>query len=48
LNKEKEFLGMKIVDLKSFFWLFVYLAGGSSIILFLLSSFLVKMMHGVK
>jgi hypothetical protein len=47
-NKEKEFLGMKIVDLKSFFWLFVYLAGGSSIILFLLSRFLVKMMHGVK
>jgi POT family proton-dependent oligopeptide transporter len=48
VNKEKEFLGMKIVDLKSFFWLFVYLAGGSSIILFLLSRFLVKMMHGVK
>jgi len=48
VNKEKEFIGMKIVDLKSFFWLFVYLAGGSSIILFLLSRFLVKMMHGVK
>jgi len=48
INKEKSFLGIKITDLKSFFWLFVYLAGGSSIILFLLSKLLVKMMHGVK
>jgi POT family proton-dependent oligopeptide transporter len=48
INKEKDFLGLKINDLKSFFWLFVYLAGGSSIILFLLSKLLVKMMHGVK
>lgn len=47
-NKEKDFLGLKINDLKSFFWLFVYLAGGSSIVLFLLSKLLVKMMHGVK
>jgi POT family proton-dependent oligopeptide transporter len=48
VNKEKDFLGLKINDLKSFFWLFVYLAGGSSIVLFLLSKLLVKMMHGVK
>ncbi len=48
VNKEKSFIGIKITDLKSFFWLFVYLAGGSSIILFLLSRVLVKMMHGVK
>lgn len=48
INKEKSFLSIKITDLKSFFWLFVYLAGGSSIILFLLSKLLVKMMHGVK
>ncbi len=48
VNKEKSFIGIKITDLKSFFWLFVYLAGGSAIILFLLSRFLVKMMNGVK
>lgn len=48
VNKEKSFIGIKISDLKSFFWLFVYLAGGSAIILFLLSRLLVKMMHGVK
>lgn len=48
VNKEKSFIGIKITDLKSFFWLFVYLAGGSAIILFLLSKLLVKMMNGVK
>lgn len=48
VNKEKSFIGIKITDLKSFFWLFVYLAGGSAIILFILSKFLVKMMNGVK
>lgn len=48
VNKEKSFIGIKITDLKSFFWLFVYLAGGSAIILFFLSRFLVKMMNGVK
>jgi proton-dependent oligopeptide transporter, POT family len=48
VNKEKSFIGIKINDLKSFFWLFVYLAGGSAIILFLLSRLLVKMMHGVR
>lgn len=48
VNKEKSFIGIKITDLKSFFWLFVYLAGGSAIILFVLSRLLVKMMNGVK
>ncbi|WP_343747874.1 peptide MFS transporter [Fluviicola sp.] len=48
VNKEKSFIGIKITDLKSFFWLFVYLAGGSAIVLFLLSKLLVKMMNGVK
>ncbi|HLP55425.1 MAG TPA: peptide MFS transporter [Fluviicola sp.] len=48
VNKEKSFIGIKITDLKSFFWLFVYLAGGAAIILFLLSRLLVKMMHGVR
>lgn len=48
VNKEKSFLGIKINSLYSFFWLFVYLAGGSAIILFLLSRLLVKMMHGIR
>lgn len=47
-NKEKSFMGIKINSLYSFFWLFVYLAGGSAIILFFLSRLLVRMMHGVK
>ena len=47
-NKPKSFLGIKINDLHSFFWLFVYLAGASSIVLFILSKLLIKMMHGVK
>ncbi len=48
VNKEKSFMGIKITGLYSFFWLFVYLAGGSSILLFLLSRILVKMMHGIR
>jgi proton-dependent oligopeptide transporter, POT family len=48
VNKEKSFLGIRINSLYSFFWLFVYLAGGSAILLFLLCRLLVKMMHGVK
>ena len=48
VNEEKSFLGLKINDLNSFFMLFVYLAGGAAIILFLLSSVLVKMMKGIK
>lgn len=48
VNKEKSFIGIKINDLYSFFWLFVYLAGGSAVILFFLSRLLVKMMHGVR
>jgi POT family proton-dependent oligopeptide transporter len=48
INKEKSFLGIKINDLYSFFMLFVYLAGGASIVLFFLSKLLVKMMKGVK
>lgn len=47
VNKEKSFFGLKINELKSFFLLFVYLAGGASIILFFLSKLLVKMMNGV-
>ena len=46
--KEKSFLGYKINDLYSFFMLFVFMAGISSIILFFLSKLLLKMMHGIK
>ena len=46
--KEKSFIGYKINDLYSFFMLFVFMAGISSIILFFLSKLLLKMMHGIK
>lgn len=42
------FLGMKIENLYDFFMIFVYMAGIASIILFLLSKMLLKMMHGVR
>jgi proton-dependent oligopeptide transporter, POT family len=48
LVKEKEFAGFKIDDLYSFFMIFVFMAGIASIILFLISSMLVKMMHGIR
>ncbi len=46
--KEKSFLGYKINDLYSFFMLFVFMAGISSVILFFLSKKLLQMMHGVR
>ena len=46
--KEKSFLGYKINDLYSFFMLFVFMAGISSVILFFLSKLLLKMMHGIR
>lgn len=46
--KEKSFLGYKINDLYSFFMLFVFMAGISSVILFFLSRKLLQMMHGVR
>jgi POT family proton-dependent oligopeptide transporter len=48
LTKEKAFLGYKMDSLYSFFMLFVVMAGISSVILFLLSSKLLKMMNGVR
>ena len=48
LIKEKEFAGFKINDLFSFFMIFVFMAGIASIILFAISSLLVKMMNGVR
>lgn len=49
LKPEKPvFMGMKIENLYNFFMIFVFMAGGASIILFLLSNRLLKMMHGVR
>ena len=46
--KKPSFLGIKIENLYNFFMIFVFMAGGASIVLFLLSKKLLKMMHGVK
>lgn len=46
--KEKSFLGYKINDLYSFFMLFVFMAGLSSVVLFFLSRKLLQMMNGVR
>jgi proton-dependent oligopeptide transporter, POT family len=48
LIKEKSFLGYNIDSLYAFFMLFVVMAGIASVILFFLSSLLLKMMHGVR
>ena len=48
LTKEKIFLGYKIDSLYAFFMLFVVMAGVASIILFILSKKLLKMMNGVQ
>lgn len=48
LIKEKSFLGYTINSLYSFFMLFVVMAGIASVILFFLSSKLLKMMNGVR
>jgi POT family proton-dependent oligopeptide transporter len=42
------FLGIEIKNLYNFFMIFVFMAGGASVILFLLSKKLLKMMHGVR
>jgi POT family proton-dependent oligopeptide transporter len=46
--KSKSFVGYSIDSLYSFFMLFVFMAGIASIILFVLSAFLLKMMHGIR
>jgi proton-dependent oligopeptide transporter, POT family len=46
--KEKNFMGVTINSLYSFFMLFVVMAGSASVILFLLSRKLLKMMNGVR
>jgi POT family proton-dependent oligopeptide transporter len=44
----KNFIGFQITDLYDFFMIFVAMAGIASVILFILSSRLLKMMHGVR
>jgi len=46
--KEKNLFGIKINSLYGFFMVFVVMAGIASVILFLLSNTLLKMMHGIK
>lgn len=46
--KEKEFAGFKINDLYSFFMIFVFMAGIASVVLFVISGRLVKMMNGIR
>ncbi|MDU1892928.1 MAG: peptide MFS transporter [Dysgonomonas sp.] len=48
LENPKSFLGYQIANLFDFFMLFVFMAGVASIILFILSKRLIKMMHGVR
>ena len=49
LKPEKpSFMGMKIENLYDFFMLFVFMAGAASVLLFLISSKLLKMMNGVR
>ncbi len=49
LKPEKpSFMGMKIENLYDFFMLFVFMAGAASILLFLISGKLLKMMNGVR
>jgi POT family proton-dependent oligopeptide transporter len=46
--KEKSFLGIRVNSLYSFFMVFVVMAGVAAVILFLLSSKLLKMMDGIR
>lgn len=44
----KYILGFEISTMYDFFMIFVFMAGGASIILFFLSKLLLKMMHGIR
>jgi POT family proton-dependent oligopeptide transporter len=46
--KKPMFLGMQIKNLYDFFMIFVIMSGIASLILFLLSKVLLKMMHDVR
>jgi POT family proton-dependent oligopeptide transporter len=47
-NKTTTFLGYQMANLYDFFMLFVVMSGVASLILFVLSRKLLKMMHGIK
>jgi len=47
-NKTTTFLGYQMTNLYDFFMLFVVMSGVASLILFVLSRKLLKMMHGIK
>ncbi len=46
--EKPRFLGMKIENLYNFFMIFVFMAGGAAVVLFLLSKKLLVMMNGVQ
>ena len=49
LKPEKpNFMGFKINDLYDFFMIFVFMAGAASVVLFILSKRMLKMMHGIR
>jgi len=49
LNPDKpSFLGFKVTNLYDFFMIFVFMAGGASLILFLIARKLIRMMNGVR
>ena len=47
-GKPKSFVGFEIASMYDFFMLFVVISGVASVILFLLSKWLQKLMHGIK
>ena len=47
-GKPKSFVGFEIASMYDFFMLFVVISGAASLILFLLSKWLQKLMHGVR
>jgi POT family proton-dependent oligopeptide transporter len=48
VENPKFFLGFKILTLYDFFMLFVFMAGAASVVLFFLSSKMLKMMGGIR
>ncbi|MGB4414967.1 MAG: peptide MFS transporter [Paludibacter sp.] len=47
-GKPKSFIGFEIATMYDFFMLFVVISGAAAVILFLLSKWLQKLMHGIK
>jgi proton-dependent oligopeptide transporter, POT family len=46
--KKPKFLGFEVKNLYDFFMIFVFMAGGAAVILFLIAKKLIKMMNGVR